>query len=516
MRLYRPSPRAWAAIAVLVAWGASLTWLGTRRLTQTESATLSSEALLRLAPGASWFALYSGALQVGQAGITLDTLSPGYQVLENFSLETPQDAMVLRASRSTVTKVSAALLLDSIQSRSVRGDWQDSWTVTVREGRLRIRGGDTPDGGAETAVSQVPTTTAILPFRLALSGGLVEGRGRTVASYLGAPGVLGRLRVEAGRDSMAVFADSTMIDPATGALLVAHTDSARARAVLFRGDGPAERWWIDSRGRVVGIETAFGLRWVRTDFDLASSALRNRGAERAATLRSHYPPIAVLTRPDTGRRERRYLLGRRDGRPLDRELMAPLASGRQELRGDTLVVLSGSRSPGADRLDSLPRDPLSDETDPGVIALVTAARRNIPASRTDDSALIDALVREVARRVTLDTALTAPVGASAALTRQRARAEGMARLFVAAARAAGLSARLAIGIRPVGDGFESHAWAEVRTTGLWNAVDPAFGRPRAATDLIRLGSSGPTAPWQLLPRVAQLRITALPSAEENR
>jgi transglutaminase-like putative cysteine protease len=164
----------------------------------------------------------------------------------------------------------------------------------------------------------------------------------------------------------------------------------------------------------------------------------------------------------------------------------------------------------------LPRDPLSDETDPGVIALVTTARRNIPASRTDDAALIDALVREVARRVTLDTALTAPVGASAALTRQRARAEGMARLFVAAARAAGLSARLAIGIRPVGDGFESHAWAEVRTTGLWNAVDPAFGRPRAATDLIRLGSSGPTAPWQLLPRVAQLRITALPSAEENR
>jgi len=516
MRLYRPSPRAWAAIAVLLAWGGSLAWLGTRRLTQTESATLSSEALLRLAPGASWFALYSGALQVGQAGITLDTLSPGYRVLETFSLETPQDAMVLRATRSTVTKVTAALLIDSIQSRSIRGDWQEHWTVTVRDGRLRLLGADTPDTGAETAVSQSPTTTAILPYRLALSGGLVEGRDRTVPAYIGAPGILQRLQIVAGRDSMAVFADSTEIDPTRGTLLVAHSDSARARAVLLRGDGPAERWWIDSRGRVVGIETAFGLHWVRTDFDLASSALRNRGASRAATLRSHYPPIATLTRPDTGTQERRYLLARRDGRSLDRELLAPLGSGRQDLRGDTLVVLGGTRSPGADRLDSLPRDPLSDERDPRVAALVASARRNLPGARTDDVALIEVLVNEVARRVTLDTALSAPVSASMALTRERARAEGMARLFVAAARAAGLAARLAIGIRPVGDGFEGHAWAEVRTTGIWNAVDPAFGRSRAATDLIRLGSSGPTAPWQLLPRVAQLRITALPSAEENR
>lgn len=513
MSRYRPSPRAWAAIAVLVAWGASLAWLGARRLTQTESAALSSEASLRLAPGASWFAVYSGAVQVGQAGITLDTLSPGYQVLETFSLETPQDAMVLRASRSTVTKVTAALLLDSVQTRAVRGDWEERWTVTVRDGRVRLLGAD---GTAGIPVTQPPTTTAILPYRLALSGGLVEGRSRTVPGYLGWPGVLQRLVVAAGRDSMAVFADSTVIDPATGTLLVAHTDSTRARAVLFRGDGPAERWWIDSRGRVVGVETAFGLRWVRTDFDLASSALRDRGPERAASLRAHYPRIATLARPDTTTRERRYLLARRDGRPLDGELLAPLASGRQALRGDTLVVLSGSRGPGADRLDSLPRDPLSDETDPRLETVVASARRTLPAERTDETALVQALVREVVRRVTLDTALTAPVGATLALTRRRARAEGMARLFVATARAAGLSARLAVGIRPVGDGFESHAWAEVRTTGLWTAVDPAFGRARAGTDLIRLGGGGSTDPWQLLPRVAQLRITALPSVEEIR
>jgi hypothetical protein len=516
MPLYRPSPRAWAAIGVLLAWGASLAWLGARRLTQTESAALSSEALLRLAPGASWFALYSGALQVGQAGITLDTLSPGYQVLETFSLETPQDAMVLRASRSTVTKTTASLQLDSLQSRSVLGDWEESWTVTLRDGRLRLRGPDAPDTGPGTPVSPPPTTTAILPYRLALSGGLVAGRSRTLPGFFGIPGQLARLEVVAGRDSMAVYADSTVLDASTGTLLVAHTDSVRARAVLLRGDGAAERWWIDPRGRVVGIETAFGLHWVRTDFDLAASALRDRGAERAAALRAHYPRITTLARPDSFRRERRYLLARRDGRPLDPELLAPLGSGRQGLRGDTLIVANGTRSPGIERLDSMARDPLAEEADDRVLALVASARQNLADGDTGDEALVGALVREVARRVTLDTALAAPVSAGAALTRRRARAEGMARLFVAAARSAGLPARLAIGIRPVGDGFESHAWAEVRTTGGWMAVDPAFGRPRAATDLIRLGGGGATAPWQLLPRVAQLRVTALPGSEDSR
>jgi hypothetical protein len=513
MQIYRPSPRAWAAIGVLAAWGASLAWLGVRRLTQTESATISAEAALRLAPGAAWFAVYSGDVPVGQAGITLDTLSPGYQILETFALETPQDAMVLRSSRATVTKLTAALQVTEITDRSTRGGWSEQWQATVAGGRFRLGviGDSTPVG---VALPATPTTLAVVPYRLALSGGLGEGRQRVLPGYAGWPGALLSFSLRAGRDSMAVFADSSAMDPATGELLVAHRDSALARAVIISGDGPAERWWIDSRGRVVGVESAFGVRWVRTDFDLVTRMLRNRGPERVEALRQWYPAIRVLTRPASGRTAQRFVLSRRDGKPLDPELLAPLAAGRQELRGDTLIIHDEGAYAGAADQEAARRDPLDGEAVAGVEAIVTRVRAALGSRATDETAWIDALAKDVAARVTLDTASASPVSAAKALATGRARADGIARLFVAAAEAAGLRARLAIGLRPVGDGFESHAWAEVRVNDRWRSVDPAFGRANASTDLIRLSRGGSSSPWRLLPQVAQLRIIAVPTPEE--
>jgi transglutaminase-like putative cysteine protease len=512
MQLYRPSPRAWLAIAILLAWGGALTWLGSRRLNQSEAAVLSSEAALRLAPGAAWFALYSGDTQIGQAGITVDTLSPGYQVIETFAIETPAGSGVLRASRYVVTKVSPALVVTSITARMVHDRVKDSWTVTMADGRLTMARDGTLGAQGGLAFAVAPTTSAILPYRLALTGGLAPGRRRTLPGLVGWPGALMALEMTPGRDSMTIFADSAVLDPASGQLMVAHRDSARARAVLIRADGPAERWWIDARGRVTGIETAFGLSWRRTDFDLAASALRNRGASRAARLRALYPLVTRLAVPDTSSTPGRFLLSRRDGRPLDRTLLPSLAAGRQQLRGDTLVVSTDWSEPTGGAAEVMPRDPLAPDSLPTVRALVDRAFGPLPP--TDRDILLGRLISAIGTRVTLDTATTAAVDAGAALATGRAQAEGIARLFVAAARIAGLEARLAIGIRPVGDGFATHAWAEVRHEGRWTAVDPAFGRQRASTSLIRLGSSGSADPWQMLPRVLQLRVTAVPDSQE--
>lgn len=513
MQLYRPSLRAWAAIAILAAWGGALAWLGARRLNQSESAVLSSEAALRLAPGATWFALYSGETQVGQAGIVVDTLSPGYQILETFAIETPADTGVLRASRYTMTKVSPALSVLSVVARTAREGVRSAWVASLGDGRLTVvrEGTIGADGGLPVAVA--PTTTAILPYRLALTGGLGPDRRRTLPGFVGWPGTLVPVEMATGRDSMAVFADSAALDPASGQLVVAHQDSALARAVVIRSDGPAERWWIDSRGRVLGIETAFGLSWRRTDFDLVASALRNRGASRAVQLRALYPQVSRLTTPDTGSTPRRFLLSRRDGRPLDPALMQPLGSGRQQLHGDTLSVMTAWSAPASARAEVIPRDPLAPDSLPAVRALVDRALGAAPPD--DREQRIERLLGAIMARVTLDTAVTAAVDAAAALTTRRAQPEGMARLFVAAATAAGLDARLAIGIRPEGDGFATHAWAEVRHQAGWTAIDPAFGRRQAGTSLIRLGSSGTAEPWQLLVRVLQLRVTAVPDPQEE-
>lgn len=507
MPLPRPSRRALAATLLLLAWVATLGWLAVRRLNR---GPFGNEASQRLAPAAAWFALYSGGDQVGRAGITLDTLATGYLLRETISLETPQDTTVVTADRVTVTMFSRTLQVGSIGSRATRRGWQEPWIVTMADGRFRLwaEGTRRSDG---IAIGVAPATGAVLPFRLALSGGLVAGTRRTLTAYVDWPGALLTLEAVAGSDSLVVFADSSVVDAASDRLVVAHRDSVRARAVLIRGDGPAERWWIDARGGVLGIETAFGLGWRRTDYDLAANSLSAKGAARASFLRSTYPRITPLTLPDTTTRTQRFLLGRRDGRPLDPALLAPLTTGRQRLRGDTLVILATAAAPPADYSEPLPQDPLGGDTDPRVVALADRASR---AANGAGLPLVRALLGELREALALDTSELAAVDGPGGLTAGRARVEGIARLFVAAARVNGMPARLAIGIRSSGDGFESHAWAEVRIEGYWLAVDPAFGRVPAGTGLIRLGSTGGVNGWQLLPQIAQLRITTIPDSPE--
>src|SRR5450755_2976817 len=116
LELYRPSLRAAGAIAVLFAWLASLGWLAARRLNTTEETTLSSEATLRLSPGTAWFALYAGTTQVGNAAITLDTLSPGYRVTEAVMVEGRNGAGLTRTIRRTDAWLGATLNLQRLET----------------------------------------------------------------------------------------------------------------------------------------------------------------------------------------------------------------------------------------------------------------------------------------------------------------------------------------------------------------------------------------------------------------
>jgi len=48
--------------------------------------------------------------------------------------------------------------------------------------------------------------------------------------------------------------------------------------------------------------------------------------------------------------------------------------------------------------------------------------------------------------------------------------------YAAAARRAGLPARIALGVADDGRGFVWHAWVEVKAAAGWIPVDPAFGQ----------------------------------------
>jgi hypothetical protein len=87
-------------------------------------------------------------------------------------------------------------------------------------------------------------------------------------------------------------------------------------------------------------------------------------------------------------------------------------------------------------------------------------------------------------------------------------------LYVAMARAAGLPARIAVGLVFMRGAFYYHAWPEVyvregRSAGLWLPVDPTLNQFPADTTHVRLARGGLDKQAAILPLVGRLRMTVL-------
>jgi transglutaminase-like putative cysteine protease len=87
-------------------------------------------------------------------------------------------------------------------------------------------------------------------------------------------------------------------------------------------------------------------------------------------------------------------------------------------------------------------------------------------------------------------------------------------LYVAMARAAGIPARIAVGLAFVNDAFYYHAWPEVyladgATRGYWLPVDPTFNQFPADGTHLRLVRGGLDRQAAILPLIGRIRITVL-------
>lgn len=510
--LYRPSLRAAGAIAILFAWLASLGWLAVRRLQQTEATTLSSEAALRLSPGTVWYALYAGTTQVGHAGISLDTLSPGYQVSETIVLETKNGAGLARATRLSKAWLGTAINVERLESRYSREGQQTEWDITLLGDTVTARfiaGGVLRTQG-RSHFAEAPTSGMAISYRLALGGGLAPGRSRVVRMMDAWPLGASLAQVTVGRDSLVRFADSSRFGGVDGRWLAAHNDSVHAFSVTVNAAGGPRRLWIDHRGAVSGIETPLGLKWVRTDFDLSTTEFRKTLDEHTPAIRAAVPDMAQFAASpsahDTGTDERRFLVEHRDGSPVDTALLALLAGGRQTISGDTLTV---HRVPGIAAGESVKDTTPDPMIQYDALAIMKVQRTMVaePLDRDRLSAFMTAF-RALAHT---DTAATAAEDALGTLNAHRGRADGIARLFVALLRASGVPSRYVIGVYPQGDTLLTHAWVEIWSTqaGGWYAVDPASGIVAANTGLIRLALAGSSHPDDMLTLLANARLTDL-------
>ncbi len=510
INLYPPSLRAWGAIGVLTAWVGSLAWLAVRILGQSESSLMTSEASLRLGPGAAWFSVYAGQTQVGSAEITLDTLSPGYRILQTVTLETPSGSGIIRATRRTETRLAGTLELLSVNSQYSRAGRRAEWALSQVVDTLTAKysaDGLTTEGVVQFAGPVAPENA--FPYRIALSGALTDGNDRSQTIMTAWPPAGRTTHATVGHDSTIRYADSAVVDPVSGTMLVAHYDSAKAFPVILDGPTGPERLWIDRRGTVLGRETVFGMRWVRNDFDLAVREFRRTLPTTGSTILGALPTLTALVShrdPDTLISQRRYAVSHRDGRPIDRALLALLAGGRQVVRGDTLILgaeVVPSRGGG---LDDVAYDPMIQDDAREIVALGAEFRLRGPTR--ESLAQLSAMLH---RRVRVDTSITAPLDALGALRTGRAQPDGFVRLFVAVLRASGVPSRMVTGVSPAGDELFTHVWAEVsetRGTG-WFAVDPLLGRVPASTALIRLGIGGSSHPEEMLPLLADVKFTVL-------
>ncbi|HEY4321125.1 MAG TPA: transglutaminase-like domain-containing protein [Gemmatimonadales bacterium] len=506
LQLYRPSIRAAGAIFVLTAWVGSLAWLGVRRLGQSEDTTLSNEATLRLAPGTVWYALKAGDTQVGTAAVTLDTLSPGYRVDAAVMLASPSAEGLVRVNRRTEVWLGSTLNIEKIHSRLSRDGREDDWDITVHGDTLQARHTAARNASRGMAMlATAPTAAWVMPYRLALGGGLVPGHERSLTLLEGWPIAAGVSRLRVGTDTMVRFADSSRYDPATTTWTAVHTDSARSYPVTLAGPGGPRRVWVDRHGTVTRISTPFGVEWLRTDFDLSETAFRKELPARTAAIRAALPRLlayAAAPGTDTATNVRRFLVQHRDGSPVDTALLALFAGGRQSVHGDTITVKAmGPMTAGESSADTLP-DPTI-QTEP--LPVMALERRLVQEPVT--AATLPTLVAAFHALVQLDTAATAADDALGA-THAPARPDGIARLFVAVLRASNVSARYVTGIYPQGDTLWTHAWVEVWIPAAngWAAVDPVSGRAVTNTGLIRLAFAGSSHPEEMLAQVANARF----------
>jgi hypothetical protein len=508
------SPRYWAALGIVLAWAAALGWLVVRRTGQSDQSLIASQASLRLAPGEAWFRVMAGNVQVGYAGITLDTLDNGkYRIREQVSLELPGDTALIRTIRSTDYFLGAGLGVDSLISRYVRpgrrtefraSESSTGWDVEHRGETDSVAGRmELPEGVQTVAMAPVPLR--VVPLRLALVGALATGNPRTLSVAAGWPGAAWSTTLATSGDSLAVFADSSEIDTNTGQWVPVTWDTTETRALLVdTPEGPV-RLVLDFRGTVVTVEHPFGVRWIREEFSVARFNFRNILSSMEPQIRSQLPSIRRAVPGEYGATAEQeptlYTLSRRDGRSVDVGLLMPLATARQRFSRGTLTIADRGSSPGRPGRN-VPADPLIQVDDSAVIELA----EDVAASVTPTG--FGALASQIARRVVLDTAARAANDAAGAARSGRARPEGLARLMTAVLQRHGFNARLAIGVRPVGDTLLTAAWVEAahRSVGEWFSIDPQSGR-QMHTAWIRVSHSGSAEPEDLLPLVADIRFT---------
>ena len=511
--------RGLVAAAVLVAWTGGMALLVRREFFLGSSARLA-EAALRISPGASFFVVEQGGVQIGFASNTIDTTTTGIDVIDYFVADLPIAGASRRVSARSVVKLSRGLALRTFDVQAESPD------APVRVGG-RAEGDTAIVYALTTAPNQRPDSQrlavrgpivlpTLVPLAVALGESPKVGRQYLLPTFNPSTMASGTIRLRIRAESLFTVADSARMDTASGVWVSALTDTVRAWRVEPEEASGGFSGWVDAQGRVVESSQPGGITLRRMAYELAFEnwrIARDRAVAGSAVGKSNdileRTAIAAGAKLGLSRLEALgVLLSGVDLRGFD------LHGGRQVMAGDTLRVRrerSADLVPAWSLLTPNPafRARFRAETAPepllqsGDLRIVSLAVR-IAGPDRDPRVLAEKINRWVYDSLRKEITFSVPNALDVLRTR-KGDCNEHTQLYTALARALGLPTRIATGLAFVNGKFYYHAWPEVYLHD-WVAVDPTFGQFPADASHLRFVVGGLTRQIELLRLMGNLKI----------
>lgn len=503
MRLLTSLPRSVTrplSLLILAAWVGSMALLVSRSYIQASQGTLATD-LARYGPTAMWRGIYYRGEKVGFSVSQTIRTDDGFEIQEDGRLQMTLLGATSAAAMRTTARVDTSFALKSFE-----------FSLDPGTGAIEVRGTLDPPVTGE-------------PYGVTV--GITSG-GATRTEHLTLPGPpamslnLSRVLANGGlvpgaQHRMTIFDPATLsnapIDIAVGRREVVRVDDTNVPAfrVEMNFQGMQTTSWVTDTGDVVREDSPIGLMTVRESPDRARSVVVP-GRMQSDLLRAAAVVPVMQQRLDNPRDVRR-LRFRLDGA----DLTSPdLQGAGQTVRGaefeirDTQTLQPGAPDPEAPKY--LAPEPLIESDAPEIVAEAETALRGVTGAR----ARAERLTRHVNALLDKKPTVSLPSAREVLRTKVGDCNEHTA-LYVAMARAAGIPARIAVGltfVRGVTGAFYYHAWPEVYLDegdgrGLWLPVDPTFNEFPANATHVRLARGGLAKQAAILPLIGRVKMTVL-------
>jgi transglutaminase-like putative cysteine protease len=489
-------PRAWSrplSLVVLTAWLVQMGLLAQRTFLEAAPVALAAD-LARYGTAAHWKGIYYRGEKVGfSVGQTLPS-EGGYELQEDGQLQLNLMGATTAARLRTRAHVDREFRLQSFSFSLDPGTGPIEVEGRVAGTTLHYSVSSRAGRRSESReLAEAPQLSLNLPRRLAAAG-LEAGQLHEVSVF--DPATLRNAPMRIEIEARELVRRSGRPIPAF-----------RVRSTF---SGITSTSWITETGEVVREESPMGLIVVRESRERAIAV-----AVAGDIGRDMLEAAAVVPRSDR-RIEDPRAVRRLRLRLSGVELASPdLDGGAQRWDGDDVIELRDPRDlepgpAGTELAPLLAPAPLIESDAPEIVAEVERALAGAPAAPRDRA---ERLVRYVNARLEKKPTLSIP-SALEVLRSGVGDCNEHTALYVAMARAAGLPARIAVGLVHLHGAFYYHAWPEVwvaasDTRGTWLPVDPTLNQFPADATHLRLARGDLSQQVEILGYLGRLQIEVL-------